>query len=153
MQMQQELIFSQQSSLVVPPMQWNSELSLKEADNDTEGGITEVVISPKQAGNVQWLLPLLAQLSFDNRWFTWISAPASIDKNSLLSTGIDPNKCLLIKPSEHLSTYTLATKALRLGNCHLAVCWPTKEISTHEYEGLERAAEEGDSRCILIRMR
>lgn len=124
-----------------------------EPSAESQGGITEVVISRRQTQQVQWLLPLLAQLSFDNRWFSWIAPPTHLEKDWLLDSGIDITKCILLRPSASHSPYHLAVKALRQGNSHVAICWSESEISAQEYEGLERAAMEGGSRCILIRTR
>ncbi|MDH2436096.1 SulA-like leucine-rich domain-containing protein [Pokkaliibacter sp. MBI-7] len=121
--------------------------------NHNQAGITEVVVNQQRDGKELWLLPMLAQLNVDDRWFTWVAPPNNLEKDWLLTVGIDLNKCILLKPCRGHDVYNLSRRALRQGNCHLVVNWPEKEISSAEYEGLEQAALDGDSHCILIRTR
>ncbi|WP_305857125.1 SulA-like leucine-rich domain-containing protein [Balneatrix alpica] len=116
-------------------------------------GVTEVVISHDDDSQVQWLLPLLAQLSLDDRWFTWLAPPQNLARDWLLTAGVDLNKFILLKPATGHDIHSLACRALRQGNCHLVVSWPYAEISQDAYQSLLQAAQVGNSHCILIRSR
>ena len=117
------------------------------------GKITEIVTSSSgELNDIPLLMPLLAQLSHEDRWFAWISPPVNLPRALLQDAGIDLNKVILLYPDAQHSVLQLAKKALSAGTCHAVISW-AEEISEHEIKNLEQSAQQGRSNGILIRRR
>ncbi len=116
------------------------------------GKVTEIVLQGSDFGEMTMLLPLLAQLSKDDRWFAWIAPPTALPKSLLEAAGIDLKKVMLLQPDQSHSTYQLACQALKAGTCHAVISWPGV-LSNEELAGLEDAAANGKSHGIVIRDR
>ena len=116
------------------------------------GKITEIVTSSGELNDIPLLMPLLAQLSHEDRWFAWISPPVNLPRSLLQNAGIDLNKVILLYPDSQHSVLQLAKKALSAGTCHAVISW-AEEISEHEIKNLEQSAQQGRSNGILIRRR
>jgi len=116
------------------------------------GKITEIVTQTGDLTDMPLLMPLLAQLSHDDRWFAWISPPLNLPKALLKNAGIELDKVILLYPDEHNSALQLAKKALSAGTCHAVISW-AGDISELEMHSLEKSAEQGASNGILIRKR
>ncbi|WP_210395452.1 cell division inhibitor SulA [Motiliproteus sediminis] len=121
-------------------------------NNGMAGKITQVILPDDDEYNFQLLMPLLAQLSLDDRWFAWIAPPLKMPKQWMLHAGIDPQKIMLLQPRGNLSTLDLACKALASGNSHAVISWPGG-LSQQELNTLEQAARSGGSHAILLRPR
>lgn len=122
------------------------------AKSDLAGSVTEIVVQDDNFSNIPMLMPLLAQLSQDDRWFVWIAPPVLLPKQLLLDAGIDLNKVILLNPDNKHSTYALAKQALSTGTSHSVISWPGY-LSEGELNELEGAAKEGQSHGIIIRRR
>ncbi|WP_051560413.1 cell division inhibitor SulA [Marinobacterium jannaschii] len=122
------------------------------ASNSLSGKVTEIIVTDDEANHFAMLMPLLAQLSQDNRWLVWVDPPVSLPKSLLLEAGIDLNKVILLKTDDKHSTYDLARKALKVGTCHAVISW-SGYLSGDELCGLEEAALTGKSHGIVIRRR
>jgi len=116
------------------------------------GSVTEIVVQNDNFTNIPMLMPLLAQLSQDDRWFVWIAPPVLLPKQLLLDAGIDLNKVILLNPDNKHSTYALAKQALSTGTSHSVISWPGY-LSEEEFNELENAAQQGQSHGIIIRRR
>lgn len=123
------------------------------AKNDTRyGKITEIITATTNLDDVPFLMPLLAQLSADDRWFAWIDPPKDLPKEMLIEAGIDLNKVILLHPSTKNSALDLAAKALRAGTYHAVISWQGA-ITENEISALEASATAGRSHGILVRTR
>lgn len=116
------------------------------------GKITEIITSDEEASSLKMLLPLLATLSKDDRWFAWVSPPKNLPKSLLKEAGIALDKILLLNPDDHNSALKLAKKALSAGTCHAVISW-SGDLSEHELANLEHSANIGASHAIVIRRR
>lgn len=116
------------------------------------GKITEIITSDEQESSLTMLLPLLATLSKDARWFAWVSPPKNLPKSLLQEAGIALDKVMLLYPDDQNSALNLATKALSAGTCHAVISW-SGDLSEHELNHLEQSAKIGASHGILIRSR
>ena len=56
--------------------------------------ITEIIMRGEAWNNVQTLLPLLAQLSHDQRWLAWVAPPKLLPKAQLRAAGFDLDKII-----------------------------------------------------------
>lgn len=120
--------------------------------NGMAGKITQIIMPDEDEYNFQLLMPLLAQLSRDNRWFAWIAPPLKLPKQWLLEAGIDINKIMMLQPKAECDTLELAEKALATGTCHAVISWPG-QINKTQLETLEKAAKNGQSHAIIIQPR
>lgn len=116
------------------------------------GKITQIIMQDQDEYNFQLLMPLLAQLSRDDRWFAWIAPPLKLPKHWLLEAGIDINKIMMLQPRGGHDTLALARKALATGTCHAVISWPG-QISQEQLSQLEDAARLGRSHAIVIQPR
>lgn len=116
------------------------------------GKITEIILQDEDEYNFQLLMPLLAQLSQDDRWFAWIAPPKKMPKQWLLEAGIDINKIIVLQPGPAHDAMALARRALSTGTCHAVISWPGA-IAADEFEDLKAAAQSGASHAILVRPR
>ena len=124
----------------------------KQSVNGLHGKVTEIIMQDDDLHNIPMLLPLLAQLSKDDRWFIWVAPPVMLPKALLMEAGIDLNKVILLNPNDKHSTYNLACQALSTGTSHAVISWPGY-LTDDEFCGLENAAKTGDSHGIVIRRR
>ncbi|WP_415895926.1 cell division inhibitor SulA [Neptuniibacter sp. PT34_22] len=120
--------------------------------NQLAGTMTEIVVQDENFSNIPMLMPLLAQLSQDDRWFVWIAPPVLLPKNLLIEAGIDLNKVILLNPDNKHSTFELAKQALSTGTSHAVISWPGY-LNDEEFNDLESAAKKGQSHGIIIRRR
>lgn len=116
------------------------------------GKVTEIIMRDDELSNMPMLMPLLAQLSQDDRWFVWVAPPIVLPKALLADAGIDLSKVILLKPDDNHSVYELSCQALKAGTCHAVITWPGY-LSEDELNGLEDAARAGSSHGIVIRGR
>lgn len=123
-----------------------------EKSNPLAGSVTEIVVQNDDFNSIPMLMPLLAQLSKDDRWFVWIAPPVSLPKQTLLAAGIDLQKVILLNPDDKHSTCELAKQALSTGTSHAVISWPGY-LSESELNELESAAQQGQSHGIVIRKR
>nr|WP_067289691.1 SulA-like leucine-rich domain-containing protein [Marinobacterium profundum] len=120
--------------------------------NKNAGKLTEIITHDSNLSSMPLLMPLLAQLSRDDRWFAWVAPPALLPKTLLTDAGIDLGKVILLQPDSGHSVFDLARRALSAGTCHAVISWPGY-LSEFELKALEQAAACGDSHGILIRGR
>ncbi len=116
------------------------------------GSVTEIIVQNDDCNSMPMLMPLLAQLSNDNRWFVWIAPPVLLPKQLLLEAGIDLQKVILLNPDSKHSTFELAKQALSTGTSHAVISWPGF-LSDEQLNDLESAASKGQSHGIVIRRR
>ena len=112
--------------------------------------ITEIIMRGEAWNNVQMLLPLLAQLSHDQRWLAWVAPPKLLPKAQLKAAGFDLNKIILLKPDAQHDIMSLAHQALKSGTCHAVISW-FGALADDQLNDLAQAAELGNSRAFLIR--
>ncbi len=114
------------------------------------GKVTEIVVPDKEPQTLAMLLPLLTQLSFDQRWLLWLTPPAGVAKPMLQQADIDLSKVMLLNASLHHSPHDLACRALQTGTSHLVIS-TEKGFDSTEMAALKDAARLGQSHAIIIR--
>lgn len=127
-------------------------LAVEPAGNKLAGTVTEIIVQNDDFNSMPMLMPLLAQLSNDDRWFVWIAPPVLLPKQLLLNAGIDLQKVILLNPDSKHSTFELAKQALSTGTSHAVISWPGF-LSDEQLNELESAATTGQSHGIVIRRR
>lgn len=127
-------------------------IQIESRSHHLAGTVTEIIVQNDDFNSIPMLMPLLAQLSRDDRWFVWIAPPVLLPKQLLLEAGIDLNKVILLTPDSKHSTFELAKQALSTGTSHAVISWPGY-LSDEELNDLESAATTGNSHGIVIRQR
>ena len=112
--------------------------------------ITEIIMRGEAWKNIQLLLPLLAQLSHDQRWLAWVAPPKLLPKAQLQAAGFDLNKIILLHPDAQHDTMSLARQALKSGTCHAVISW-FGSLDDGQLNELAIAAEAGNSQAFLVR--
>jgi len=112
--------------------------------------ITEIIMRGEAWNNIQTLLPLLAQLSHDQRWLAWVAPPKLLPKAQLQAAGFDINKIILLHPDAAHDTMSLAQQALKSGTCHAVISW-FGSLEDHQLNELAKAATQGNSQAFLVR--
>lgn len=116
------------------------------------GNVTEIIISPEQAENIQMLLPMMTQLNQDNRWLAWIDPPQSLLNRWQQQSGIIANQIMILRSTESKSTLELTRQALSAGTCHAVIAW-TNQLSKKDFDLLETASAKGNSHGVVMRYR
>ncbi len=114
------------------------------------GRVTEIIQHSKEVSLSALLLPMLAQLSRQNRWLAIVGAPAEITKRSLADAGVDMEHLWFLKPSNKYSTLELASRALEARTCHAVVSWHT-DLDDAGMGQLQLSAASSDTQGIVVR--
>ncbi|MFD2230702.1 cell division inhibitor SulA [Alkalimarinus sediminis] len=116
------------------------------------GNVTEIIVSPEQAENMQMLLPMMTQLNQDNRWLAWIDPPQSLLNRWQQQSGIITNQIMILRSSDTKTALELTQQALSAGTCHAVVTW-TSQLTKRDFNLLEAASAKGDSHGVVMRYR
>jgi len=116
------------------------------------GNVTEIIVSPEQAENIQMLLPMMTQLNQDNRWLAWIDPPQSLLNRWQQQSGIIANQIMILRSTATKSTLEITQQALSAGTCHAVIAW-TNQLSKKDFGLLEAASAKGNSHGVVMRYR
>ncbi|HID46891.1 MAG TPA: translesion DNA synthesis-associated protein ImuA [Chromatiaceae bacterium] len=112
------------------------------------GALTEIF--SQQGLGFSLLLPLLAELSRQQQWLTWVNPPHVPYAPALAARQVDTARVLLVKVREAEQSLWAAEQALRSGNCSLVLLWVDR-VSAVRIRRLQLAAEESNCMGILFR--
>lgn len=108
------------------------------------GAVTEIGIARQSVGALRLLLPVLAQLSHENRWLGWVAPPHIPYSPALAAAGVDVSRVLLVHPSARQDGLRAVEQCLRAGTCGAVLAWPMLG-DPGVMPRLQRAACAGDS--------
>ncbi|SEF76357.1 SulA-like leucine-rich domain-containing protein [Marinobacterium lutimaris] len=114
------------------------------------GRVTEIIQHSREVSLSPLLLPMLAQLSRQNRWLAIVGAPAEITRESLAEAGVDMEHLWFLKPSRKHSTLDLASRALKARTCHAVVSWHP-DLDEAGMGQLQLSAACSDTQGIVVR--
>ncbi len=117
-----------------------------------KGNVTEIILSPEQAENMQMLLPMMTQLNQDNRWLAWIDPPQSLLTRWQQQNGIIASQIMILRSTETKSALELTKQALSAGTCHAVIAW-TNKLNREDFSQLETASAKGTSHGVIMRYR
>src|SRR5690606_415410 len=83
-------------------------------------------------------------------WLTLIDPPLPVSHKWLRTSGLDPQRILIIRPKHGMDTLELCCEILRLGYSHTVVSWLPPRASTHRR--LEAAARAGYCARLNVRL-
>lgn len=112
--------------------------------------ITEILLHNSSISLQPVLLPMIAQLSRQDRWLTLINPPASLSRDLLEAGGACIEQILVLRTAAETDKRELASRALAAGTSHTVICWGNAD-QTAEVEQLNQAAHFGNSLGILVR--
>ncbi len=124
----------------------------KPTSNIETGNVTEIIVSPEQAENIQMLLPMMTQLNQDNRWLAWIDPPQRLLNRWQQQSGIIANQIMVLRSTDTKSTLDLTHQALSAGTCHAVIAW-TNKLTKKGFRLLEAASAKGSSHGVVMRYR
>ncbi|GGB90211.1 hypothetical protein GCM10011352_15300 [Marinobacterium zhoushanense] len=116
----------------------------------TGGRVTEIIQHNGDISLSPLLLPMLAQLSRQQRWLALVGAPAEIDRSALSAAGVALDRIWILRPDSKHSTVDLARRALSADTCHTVVSWH-KYLDEGEIGLLQQAASLADVQGIVVR--
>ncbi|PSW66503.1 SulA-like leucine-rich domain-containing protein [Photobacterium leiognathi] len=116
--------------------------------SEAVGQTIEVSYSAEQQTQLAYFLRLLKKANNENRWIMFVGYDALIDKSLLKNAGIDINKVLLLKASEHQSKHNLLVKALEMGNCSAVIV--AGDIEQFDTPLVNSAAKNGKAMAFVL---
>lgn len=122
------------------------------SSNIETGNVTEIIVSPEQAENIQMLLPMMTQLNQDNRWLAWIDPPQSLLNRWQQQSGIIAGQIMVLRSTKSKSALELTRQALSAGTCHAVITW-TDKLTKKDFSLLEVASAKGRSHGVVMRYR
>lgn len=122
------------------------------ASEPEDTGFSEICLNGAPRQCLQWLAPVLRDLSQASRpgWLTLIDPPLPVSHKWLRTSGLDPQRILIIRPKHGMDTLELCCEILRLGYSHTVVSWLPPRASTHRR--LEAAARAGYCASLNVRL-
>lgn len=96
------------------------------------------------------LIPLLARLSTEQRWVTWITPPYVPYAPALAARGIEVTRLLLVHDVSATQALWATEQALKSAACGIVLAWPGG-LQVAQLRRLQLAAEQG--RCLGVLFR
>lgn len=120
-----------------------------------ESGFSEIALNGAPSQCLQWLAPVLRDLSQAQApgWLTLLDPPAAVSHLWLRNAGLDPERILIVRSKSGMNSLELCCELLRLGCSHTVVSWMADVSPAGKSSNvLTRAAREGRCRCLNIRL-
>jgi hypothetical protein len=111
--------------------------------------LTEILIEHHGLGELELLMPALAELSKGPRVIVWVTPPFIPYAPALISAGVELKRLLLVHAGTPADVLWSAEQALRSGSCAAVLLWA--EPSTRWLRRLQLAAETGSAWGVLFR--
>ena len=115
------------------------------------GTLTEVLHDGVGIGEVSFLAAALARACEAERIVAWIHAPHLPYAPSLARAGLDPARCLVVRPTDADDALWSAEQCLRSGACGAVLLWPDPRVQYASLRRLQMAAEAGRSMAVMYR--
>lgn len=124
---------------------------LHESDMLETSRVTEILLHNSRVSLHPVLLPMISQLSRDNRWLTLINPPADLSRKLLTQAGAITSHILSLhsRDNKH-DTIRLCQQALSAGTSHTVIAWHESGRSL-PLQQLDLAASCGNAQAILVR--
>lgn len=114
--------------------------------------LIEILSEAWGSGELDLLMPALADLSRGQRWIVWVGAPYPPYAPALHERGVNLSRLMFVHPGEHSAGNRLwvVEQALRSGTCAAVLGWAEQADERH-LRRLQLAAEEAGVCCVLFR--
>ena len=115
-------------------------------------GLTELLIRQFGIGELQILLPALANLSQRSpHWIVWISPPHVPYAPALYAAGVQLERILIIQPKTAKEALWAAEQCLKSQACSAVLMWPEKNIRPQAIRRLQVASKTNQTWQVLFR--
>jgi len=116
--------------------------------------ISEFIFPGDPRQQMPLILPMLSHLSRtgDSRWLTCIGA-GFLAKRDCAESQLDWRRLLQVLPSSRCDVIEIACRALSAGKSHTVICILSSNPTLQQLALLEKSAQMGEGRCILMRCR
>jgi len=115
-------------------------------------GVTELLIRQFGIGELQILLPALANLSQRRpHWIVWISPPHLPYAPALYAAGLRLDRILIIQPKTAKEALWSAEQCLKSQACGAVLMWPEKNIRPQAVRRLQVASKTNQTWQVLFR--
>lgn len=111
--------------------------------------LTEIDGATEGVGELQLLLPALAQLSRGDRWLALIAPPYIPYAPALTAAGVDLSRLLLVYPRTRIDQLWAVETSLRAGACAFVLSW-NLSLDNAGWRRLQLAAEAGGAGAVLF---
>jgi hypothetical protein len=115
------------------------------------GALTEILHEQEGGGELQLLMPALANLSQGKRWIVWVGMPHLPYAPAIAASGVNLAHLLLVQPRTARDRLWTLEQSLRSGACAAAVGWSLDSTDERALRRLQLAAEEGRALGFLFR--
>ncbi len=114
------------------------------------GDLVEILLSPESIGSMRLLLPVLAQLSVEQRWLSWVSPPSLPSVSALATAGVRLSCIQLVRPKCYQEGLEIVANSLENRNCSAVLAWPMINDEVI-FKRLQRAARTGNALGFMFR--
>jgi len=115
-----------------------------------QGALTEILIDRAGIGELQLLLPTLAQLTQGQRWLAFVAPPYIPYAPALRRGGVNLDHVLIIRPRAQTDALWAIEQTLRAGTCGAVLAW-LNDADHQSLRRLQLAAEAGRCSGFLFR--
>jgi hypothetical protein len=112
--------------------------------------MTEILPSRVGIGELRLLLPVLADLSRQERRIAWVNPPHLPYPPAFAASGVAPSRVLLVCAGSGRDRLWATEQCLRSGACGAVLLWP-EECDNQSLRRLQLAAEKGGGLGFLFR--
>lgn len=116
-----------------------------------QGRLTDLYCQSAGLNELRLLVPLLAELSQQNKWVTFVAPPCLPNAAALATAGVDTRKIQVIHARTIRDYWQTLEQALGNGMSSAVLAWPGEEFDDMHRSRLEEAAAKGKTVTILLR--
>ena len=116
-----------------------------------QGAVSELLLQHNGIGEIRLLSPLLARLSQQSGYITWINPPFLPNAPALIDRGLQLDKIIIVQTSAVQETIWAAQQAMISQACSAVLVWLPKRILTTEIRKLNLAAKTGNCWGVIFR--
>jgi cell division inhibitor SulA len=124
-----------------------------ELDEQIGGGFNRTgvidILSDVAIGELRLLIPSL--IGSTDKLLVFIAPPGDINAQTMLYSGIDVTKIIVITPKNQAEALWAAELCLKSGSCHAVLLWPTEALAIHHVKRLQVASEKGECQQFILR--
>lgn len=116
-----------------------------------QGRLTDLYCQSAGLNELRLLVPLLAELSRQNKWVTFVAPPCLPNAAALATAGVDTRKIQVIHARTIRDYWQTLEQALGNGMSSAVLAWPGEEFDDTHRSRLEEASAKGKTVTILLR--
>ena len=113
-------------------------------------GLVEILLQPGSLGAMRLLMPVLVQLSVEQRWLSWVSPPSLPSVSALATAGVRLSCIQLVRPKHYQAGLDIITRSLENGKCSAVLAWPMINDEAI-FEQLQQSARAGHALGFMFR--